>query len=144
MISADQPTIFDLANLTACVSSIADGDMSDGDDSSQPNYHHRLHFLDDCSIEMTQTTRIQVTYDDVTDFTRYYVADESYQGEGMIGDAPLHAADAMVVSRPNHALYLQLADCVGAVLYDPTSQILMVSHLGRQSTEQNGGVKSVQ
>jgi copper oxidase (laccase) domain-containing protein len=39
---------------------------------------------------------------------------------------------------------LPLADCIGAVLYDPDTSVLMVSHLGRHNVEQGGGSKSVQ
>ncbi|MEO7905149.1 MAG: laccase domain-containing protein, partial [Candidatus Saccharimonadales bacterium] len=64
-------------------------------------------------------------------------------GEGMLDDNPLQPADALVVTRPGHALFLPLADCVGAVLYDPVAQVLMVSHLGRHSAQVDGAAQSV-
>ena len=42
------------------------------------------------------------------------------------------------------ATLAELADCLGAVIYDPTNQIMMVTHLGRHSIEMEGGIKSVQ
>jgi len=53
------------------------------------------------------------------------------------------AADALVVNKINHALFLPLADCIGAVLYVQSKNILMLSHLGRHSLEQFGGSESV-
>jgi copper oxidase (laccase) domain-containing protein len=52
-------------------------------------------------------------------------------------------ADAYIVTKPNHAILLPVADCVGAALYDSEHGVLMVSHLGRHSLEQNGAYNSV-
>ncbi len=53
-------------------------------------------------------------------------------------------ADAAVVTRPDHAIFLPLADCAGVIIYDPMNKVLMVSHLGRHSVEQEGARKSLQ
>ena len=50
----------------------------------------------------------------------------------------------MATDSPELALFLPIADCVGAVLYDPTKKVLMLSHLGRHNLEQDGGQKSVE
>lgn len=39
---------------------------------------------------------------------------------------------------------LPVADCVGAVLFDASKAVLMVSHLGRHSLEQQGAMRSVE
>ncbi len=52
--------------------------------------------------------------------------------------------DAVGTNDTDQPIMLPLADCVGAVLYDPVHHAIMVSHLGRHSTEQFGGVKSVE
>ena len=144
MITTDQPTIFDSNIVSVGLSSVDDGDMRFIEDSSHPNYHHRLNFLDELSIETTQVARLQPTFDGVTDFTRYQIVDDSHEGEGMLDDTPPVPADGLVVTRPDQDIFLLLADCVGAVIYDAKARVLMVSHLGRQSVEVDGGRKSIQ
>lgn len=139
MIAADQPTIFGESPVVG-LSSRRDGDMRFTTDDAKR--HDQIHFLDEVSVELTQVTRLQASYD-TTDFARYITLDDSYLGEGMIGDELTVHADAMVVTRPDHAIFLSLADCVGAVIYDEVAGVLMVSHLGRHSTEIDGARQSV-
>lgn len=146
MIASDQPTIFG-EGVVAGVSSVTDGDMRflDSEMHSKAeidtSYKNRLTFLDELSIEMTQVTKLQASYDG-DDFARYVTLDDSYLGEGVIDESDLRA-DAMVVTRPDHAIFLPLADCTGVIIHDEESGILMVSHLGRHSTEVDGARKSV-
>lgn len=141
MIARDQPTIFDDA-LIAAVSSADDADMGFGRLDNDEVGLNRAVFLQTNDIEPTHTTLLRVTYD-TTDFCRYVVLDDEQQGEGIHEPSSLEA-DAVVVTRPDHAVLLPLADCVGAVIYDPNNQIMMVSHLGRHSIEQGGATKSIQ
>ena len=55
-----------------------------------------------------------------------------------------HPNDALATKKAGIALFLPLADCVGAILYDPIKKVLMVSHLGRHNTEQTGASRSVE
>lgn len=143
MILPDQPTIFGDA-LIVGVSSYEDGNMSFGyDESDDEVVANRQMFLGQLGLEAGQVTQVKVIYADTTDFTRYHVIDDDQQGEGMLYAEYDFAADALVVTRPDHALFLPLADCVGAIMYDPANQILMVSHLGRHNIEADGVVKSV-
>lgn len=142
MIASDQPTIFDDA-IVAGLSSTDDGNMKFGRGSDEDVRFNRTSFLQANGIELPQTTLLQVTYD-TTDFCRYKVVDDEHQGEGMLEQVSSLQADALVVTRPDHAIFLPLADCVGAIIYDPTNEIMMVSHLGRHSIEQGGATKSLQ
>lgn len=142
MIVPDQPTIFDDV-IVAAVSSLDDGNMKFGIGNDDETRQNRIAFLRRNDIELSQTTLLQVTYD-TTDFCRYQILDDEHQGEGMLEQVSAAEADAVVVTRPDHAVFLPLADCVGAILYDPVDQIMMVSHLGRHSIEQNGVQKNVQ
>lgn len=142
MILTDQPTIFD-DDIVAAVSSTDDGNMKFGRGDDQETKFNRVTFLQSVEIEPSQTTLLQTTYDS-TDFCRYRVLDDDQQGEGMLESASETEADAVVVTRPDHAVFLPLADCAGAVIYDPTNQVMMVSHLGRHSVEQEGARKSLQ
>jgi copper oxidase (laccase) domain-containing protein len=142
MIEFDQPNIFN-DKIIAALSSAEDGNMKFGmppDPEARPN---RENFLAQVDIDPTQTTLLSVSYQDNINFTRYVVFDDDQQGEGMLSPESQTDADAAVVTRPGHAIFLPLADCVGAIIYDPKNEILMVSHLGRHSVEQMGAVKSI-
>jgi hypothetical protein len=142
MILTDQPTIFD-DDIVAAVSSIDDGNMKFGRGDNRETKYNRVAFLQSIEIEPSQTTLLEATYD-TTDFCRYRVLEDDQQGEGMLEPITETEADAVVVTRPDHAVFLPLADCTGAIMYDPVNHVMMVSHLGRHSVEQDGARKSLQ
>jgi copper oxidase (laccase) domain-containing protein len=142
MIKKDQPTIFG-SNIIVAVSSIDDGNMKFDSDSSNNVIGNRRTFLKSVGIDVAHTTLVKVTYD-TDDFAKYHIVTHRDKNIGMESNDASEFADALVVDRPNHALFLPLADCVGAVLYDPASRVLMVSHLGRHSVEIDGGRQSVE
>ncbi len=143
MAQSSRPTIFGDA-LVIGLSSVDDGNMrfARGDDNE--TRQNRVAFLEQLDIDPTQSTLVQVSYEDTTDFTRYHIVDDSNQGEGMLAPISDLHADALVVTRPDHAIFLPLADCLGVVIYDPANQVMMVSHLGRHSIEVNGASGSIQ
>ncbi|HEY5695620.1 MAG TPA: laccase domain-containing protein [Candidatus Saccharimonadales bacterium] len=142
MIDADQPTIFGSA-VTAAISSKGDGNMKFGIGDEAEVRRNRRAFLEAAGISIDHTTLVAITYD-TDDFTKYRIVDDGEKGVGMHAmDDTVHA-DALVTTTPNHALFLPLADCVGAILYDPEHHVLMVSHIGRHSAEMDGGKRSVQ
>lgn len=143
MIRHDQPTIFG-DRLIVAVSSIEDGAMNFRGHDPDTIRDNRIAFLSEVGIEPLAATLVQVTYEDTTDFTRYKVVTDEQAGEGMLEPVSSTVADALVATRPEQALFLPLADCVGAVIFDPENEVLMLSHLGRHSVEQNGGAKSVE
>lgn len=143
MIAKDQPTIFG-SKIVAGISSVGDGNMKEagmplelvkGVDSN------RRSFLENLGIRPEQTILVRVTYDK-DDFTVYETVKSEDSGKGITrGGEPF--VDALATNEKNVALFLPLADCVGAILYDPVRSALMVSHLGRHSTEQHGATMSV-
>lgn len=144
MILHDQPTIFG-DKIIAKVSSVDDGAMNFRGNDLDEIRSNRALFLDAADgIDVHGATLVQVTYEDTTNFTRYKVVSEENAGEGMMEPVSSLEADALVATRPNQALFLPLADCVGAIIYDPVNEILMVSHLGRHSIVQEGGRKSIE
>lgn len=104
---------------------------------------NREKFLKTAGIDSRDTTFIQVKYSEAEHFTRYKIVDETHKKMGLKTAESSFVADAVVVTEPNHAIFLPLADCVGAIIYDTKKKILMVSHLGRHSTEEQGGTKSI-
>lgn len=103
---------------------------------------HRQAFLAGHGIAASETSLVRVVYEG-NDYCRYVTLEDTDQGDGLIRESSF-VADAMVVTRPGHALFLPLADCVGAVIHDPIAGILMVSHLGRHNLEQFGGTQSIE
>ncbi len=143
MLNNSQSSIFG-SDIVIGLSSVHDGNMRFASGDEGEVCDNRIRFLGQLDIDPTQATLVQVSYEDTTDFTRYHVADDENLGEGMLAPfSDLHA-DALTVTRPDHALFLPLADCIGAVIYDVEAKIMMMTHLGRHSVEQMGAIKSVQ
>lgn len=145
MISSDQPTIFD-NKIIAAVSSIKDGNMKKYNMPETVTKNadaNRIAFLAHLDIQIEQSVLVNMSYDR-DDFTRYTTVEPSDCGGGMVDDKRIVVSDALMTTQPDTALFLPLADCVGAILYDPQKKVLMVSHLGRHNIEQNGAYESVQ
>jgi copper oxidase (laccase) domain-containing protein len=142
MIAAHQPAIFG-TNVRVGVSSKADGNMKFGVANDTETVKNREAFLESVGIPIEDTTVVAITYD-TDNFAKYRIATDGEKGKEMKHHGDVEHADALVTLAPHHALFLPLADCVGAVLYDAAHGALMVSHLGRHSVEENGARKSVQ
>lgn len=142
MIAAHQPAIFG-KNVRVGLSSKADGNMKFGVADDAEAVKNREAFLKSVGIQTDQTTVVSITYN-TNDFTKYRIVTDDEKGKEMQSQGEIEHADALLTLKPHHALFLPLADCVGAVLYDATHGALMVSHLGRHSTEAYGAKKSVQ
>ena len=141
MIDADQPTIFGGA-VRAAISSKGDGNMKFGIGNETDVRKNRRAFLRSAGIDIDHTTLVAITYD-TDDFTKYRVVDGDEKPTGMHSMDDVVHADALVTKEPNRALFLPLADCVGAIIYDTEHHVLMVSHIGRHSAEMDGGRRSV-
>jgi len=128
--------------LAYTTSTVADGSMKSPDLNFATTLPARHKFLAKNGIDSPDTTLVQLTYSG-EDFCRYYTLVSNDKGDGIIRLAS-RDADALVVTTPGHALFLPLADCIGAVIHDPTQNILMLSHLGRHNLEQYGGTKSIE
>lgn len=123
-------------------SRVSDGSMKPASNDVQIVQNNRTLFLAKNDIAPENTTLLRLEYGG-DDYCRYLSLDESNQGDGITRESTVDV-DALVVTRPHHALLLPLADCIGAVLHDPTTNTLMLSHLGRHNIEQMGGTKSVE
>jgi hypothetical protein len=140
MIASHQPHIFGSA-VRSALSSRIDGDMKFGIRPNDEIVHNREAFLDEAGIAIGEAIFVQLSYDK-EDFTVYKEASYEQIGDGMRDKGGM-VADALVTTLPGIALFLPIADCVGAILYDANKKILMVSHLGRHSIEQSGAIKCV-
>lgn len=119
------------------------GSLLNRDDYTDPEViTHRRSFLASFGLPLEQVVRVNVQYDDSYTYTAYREVGVRDYGSGAFdNEAPV--SDALVTTDPQVILFLPLADCVGAILYDPLQHVLMMTHLGRHSLEVDGGVSSV-
>jgi copper oxidase (laccase) domain-containing protein len=124
------------------ISQVADGNMYMPDDKeNQSVIDNRIAYLESHDLSIDDAVRVNVLYEG-NDYCRYLEVDSSQRGAGMRGN-DIAPADALVTRTPGLLLFLPLADCVGMVVYDPDHHVLMLSHVGRHSLEQNGAFASV-
>jgi copper oxidase (laccase) domain-containing protein len=129
--------------IAVAISTVSDGSMyTPTDPKNEIVIKNRDRFLSSHGMTLETAARVCVSYDNQTDFCKYRVVSRDDAGLGMT-DAG-QTADALVTTDSGLALFLPLADCIGTVLYDEANHVLMLSHLGRHSLEQNGGQKSVE
>ena len=98
---------------------------------------NRSKFLRSYGMTPTQTILVHLTYDG-EDYKRYFTVSSAVAGDGIVSPSTI-VADALFTADKNTALLLPVADCIGAVLYDPTAQVIGLAHLGRHNLLQNGG-----
>jgi len=128
--------------LFTATSTTADGSMYNPLDQSDPSVtSHREAWLKKNGFTLADTTRLYITYDG-TDFCRYKEVGAQEKGIGLQKAIP-SPADALITTTPGQVLFLPVADCVATIFFDPAKGVLMLSHLGRHSLEQDGAVRSV-
>lgn len=144
MIKENQPNIFD-GKIAAAISSVGDGNMKKVDMPPELQIgveENREKFLNELSITPDQTVLVNLSYDKES-FTVFQTVNSDDSGRGIINEDFI-VVDGLATNEKNVALFLPIADCVGAIIYDPKKGVIMVAHLGRHSTEQHGGAKSIQ
>jgi copper oxidase (laccase) domain-containing protein len=138
-----------MTQVSVFISTAKDGSIYDRHEPTNPRIiNNRERYLRDHEIPFLQTTRVnpdmleRATGECDIDYCQYIEVSEADKGKGMV-DNDVFVADALITAQTDHPLMLPVADCVGAVFYDNKHHILMVSHLGRHSLEQEGGKKCV-
>jgi copper oxidase (laccase) domain-containing protein len=127
---------------TVFISQVCDGNMYIPEDKTNPGVIiNRKRFLQKHDLSIEHASRVNIDYTG-TDYRRYVEVTSEAKGASMRGD-DIQPADALITREVNHILFLPLADCVGMAVYDPAHQILMLSHVGRHSLEQNGAYTSI-
>lgn len=127
--------------LNIACSTTEDGSMKPLDGTFESVLKNRERFLLKNGMSPADTTLVRLIYEG-DNYTRYDTISNDEKGNGIVHNTE-RVNDALVVTAANHALFLPLADCIGAVIHDPVQNILMLSHLGRHNLEQLGGTKSV-
>ena len=132
-----------MARLLVAISKVENGNMYIPNDvTNEAVLKNRQVWLASQGIDLSHTTRMTVTYER-PDFCRYYTVAEEHKGVSL-PTADIIPADGLVVTKPGHALFLPVADCVATVFFDEVHSVFMLAHLGRHSLEQEGGIKSVE
>lgn len=129
-------------NLNVFISNVDDGNMKPLFEKDNATYKNQCKFLIKNSIEPSDTTFVKISYN-TDNFCKYKIINEDARGEGITKE-PTMVADALVVKDARHALFLPIADCVGAVIFDAKKNILMMSHLGRHNLCEFGAKKSIE
>lgn len=129
--------------LIVAISKVENGNMYTVNDTADAEViANRQIWLQSKGVDLHATSRVSIVYD-TEDFCRYRTVIDEDKGNGM-QDGGSIPADALVVTEPGHALFLPVADCVATVFFDEVHSVLMLSHLGRHSLEQQGGIRSVE
>jgi copper oxidase (laccase) domain-containing protein len=115
-----------------------DGNMRGFSQESSVNQKRTLKQL---GVTPKQTARVFVGYDRA-DFTRYFLAERA--SDFAMFDENGVVSDGILTRQKGLAIFLPLADCLGAVLFDKRKNILMVVHAGRHNLAQNGLTLAVQ
>lgn len=123
------------------MSSVKDGSMSKAVSDEQRQINQAL-FSQSCGVRLDQTILVKLDYDS-DDFCRYGTVDSSSAGDGMITSSSM-TADALFTLDQDVALFLPVADCIAAVLYDEVNGVLGLAHLGRHNLQQQGGRRVIE
>ncbi len=125
-------------NVQIGLSERIDGDMrtiGKSDSKMQEVVDNRTKFLGAQGLKLGNSALVYVSYERKT-FTDFGWLDESWAGRGMVAGKRSETYDAVATQSRDLGLFLPLADCLGAVIYDEVNRSLCVAHLGRHSTEQ--------
>ncbi|RWZ78867.1 MAG: laccase domain-containing protein [Candidatus Microsaccharimonas sossegonensis] len=125
------------------ISTVADGSMYNRNNPLDSDViKNRQTFFKKFGITLDQATPLKVAYN-TENFCRYTDVTTPITFHAMHANF-VPPYDGIVTTKTGHALYLPLADCVGATFYDPIHHVLGLAHLGRHSLEQQGGRKFVE
>lgn len=134
MIRSDQPTCFP-ADVTVAVSSKSDNTMLD----RARGFHEelvlqdRIRFCQQVGVAYEACVFQLIRYDD----QQTYDHTVAVHIQDTVAYTAEVAADGLFTTERGVGLFLPVADCVAAVMYDPVKRCLGMFHLGRHSTYAN-------
>lgn len=142
MIARHQPTIFP-DRVIVRVSDVSDGTMALRTLPENPGavWQNRTNFIEASGGELATARMVYVTYDDTRSYDEYKLAEAVTEN---LQTSPDDIADGLATQQSGVGLFLPVADCCAVVLYDRTTDALMLSHLGRHSVERDGARKSLE
>jgi hypothetical protein len=93
-------------------------------------YQNRLTFIANLGIEFNQVSEMSVTFQDK--IANVDTGDKK-SGFGVKDDS--YCLDALLTTKPQVGLFLTIADCIPAIIFDPVNKILALVHLGFLNTD---------
>jgi len=102
---------------------------------------NRYKFLSSHGIAPERTVLVRLHYDG-DDYCRYLAVGRDEAGQGITKPSSF-VSDALFTQERGLALFLPIADCIGAVVYDPQSHVLGLAHIGRHNLVQSGASKTI-
>jgi len=124
-------------------STVHDGTMKESESESEAIIrHNRVNFLKQHDLSEDMAVLVNLEYGG-DNYRRYASVDKRYGGDGITRASSL-ISDSLFTDKNNLALFLPLADCIGAVLYSPKNQAMGVAHLGRHNLIQEGGIRNIE
>lgn len=127
-------------NVSISFSAQVDGSMSKAVNEAERD-ENRRKFLAKQGIITERTMLVRLQYEG-DDYRRYYTIGKNEAGDGIVRLSSL-VSDALFTREENLALLLPVADCIGAVIYDPVHEVLGLAHLGRHNLLQHGGTEAI-
>lgn len=127
-------------SLLITVSDASEGSMSVGV-ADDVRLRNRTALLGRLGLAPEQAILVHLKYEG-GDYRRYFTVSSQVAGDGIITPSSI-TADALFTTDKNLALLLPIADCIAAVLYDRTREVVGLAHLGRHNLMQNGGTEVV-
>ena len=124
------------------MSDVIDGTMSYqiGDNDSYLN--NRVVFLEQHQVLPADTVLVRLRYQG-ENYCRYKTVSRKDAGDGITSPSS-SVVDSLFTCQPQLGLFLPLADCIGAVLYDQAQGVFGLAHLGRHNLVQFGGLKNIE
>lgn len=128
-------------SLLIFTSTVDDGTMKSVEEEATTQKNRKC-FLSKNGLDITSSCLVSVSYS-TSEYCTYSIVDESQAGVGMTRKHNIFS-DSLFTCSKQISLFLPLADCIGAVLYDHKNSVLGMAHLGRHNIEQDGGVKNIE
>ena len=131
MILKDQPAHLP-GDMLIRLSSKADGTMLDRttDLHAPATVTNRTAFCKALGLEYSDMVYQNIVYGEGQSYIKIATVDATHT----TAYTEAISADALFTKTPGVGLFLPVADCIAAVLYDPTHRYLALLHLGRDST----------
>jgi YfiH family protein len=120
------------AKLTYTISTAAGGNMSFLFGERDEVLANRRKFLLKTGIDLGQCATVRLKHED-----RIFTVTENNAGAGMRDLESAPEADALITKEMGIGLFLMVADCAPALVYDPVKSVLALVHLGWRGVEEH-------
>lgn len=114
------------------ITTVSDGNMAFTYGEKRIVIDNRKKFLQGLKIPNEQTIFLEVTHG-----TKIVEAGQSLAGTGFNSDDLAIKADAIFTKEKNLALVILTGDCIPAIFFDKTNQLVGIAHISRHNTQKS-------